>query len=125
MHTGKPNEQIDKDKNNVARTKMEQVSVNDKIETNHLGKSNKGSEKMTLKSELPKSNQPIYVSIRRSTKTKEDVHDSASVDEIVETIKRSKMLKEKKNREELLRIINNFLKFKKIIFYSLMLMQRL
>ena len=92
---------------------MEQVSVNDKIETNHLGKSNKSSEKTTLKSELPKSNQPIYVSIRRSAKAKEDVDDSASVDEIVETIKGSKMLKEKKNREEPLRIINTFLKFKR------------
>ena len=88
---------------------MEQVSVNYKIETNHLGKSNKGSEKMALKSELPKSNQPINVSIRRSTKAKEDVDDSASVDEIVETIKGSKMLKEKKNREEILRIHNQYL----------------
>ena len=88
---------------------MEQVSVNDKLETNHLGKSNKCSEKNTLKSELPKSNQPIYVSIRRSAKAKEDVDDSVSVDEIVETIKGSKMLKEKKNREEILRIHNQYL----------------
>ena len=92
---------------------MEQVSVNDKLETNHLGKSNKSSDQMTLKLELPKSNQPIYVSIRRSAKAKEEVDDSASVDEIVETIKGSKLLKEKKNRQELFRIINNFLKFKR------------
>ena len=111
-----------KDKNDVARTKIEQNSltlndnesvVNDKLTTNHTKKSNKSTENRNSKSELPKSNQPIYLSIKRSAKVREEVDDSASLEAIVEKIKGSKILEDKKNREELLGIINNFLKFKR------------
>ena len=89
------------------------------------------------KTHLPKSNQPIYLSIRRSSKVKEETEadiprsnhpiylsirkgkdeadksdDGTSIDEIVKVIKESKILQDKGNREELLVIIKNFLKFK-------------
>jgi hypothetical protein len=111
-----------KDKNDEARTKIEQNSltlndnervVNDKLFNDHPRKSNKSTEKRDSKSELPKSNQPIYLSIRRSAKVREEVDNSASVEAIVEKIKGSKILKDKKNRKELLEIIKNFLKFKR------------
>ena len=109
-----------KDKNDVARTKIEPNSltlnksvVNDKLETNQQGKSNKTTEKRNSKSHFPKSNQLIYLLIRRSAKVREEVDDSASFDVIVKKIKGSKILKDKKNREELLGIINNFLELKR------------
>ena len=58
-----------------------------------------------------KTSQLIYLSIRRSEQVREEVDDSASVDVNVKKIKGEKNPKRQENRKELLRIINNFLKF--------------
>ena len=67
------------------------------------------------KEAVSKTNKPIYVSIRRSSKVKENIieeDDEPSIDDIVKVVKESKILQNKENREELLLIITNFLKFK-------------
>ena len=67
------------------------------------------------KEAVSKTNKPIYVSIRRSSKVKENIieeNDEPSIDDIVKVVKESKILQNKENREELLLIITNFLKFK-------------
>ena len=67
------------------------------------------------KETVSKTNKPIYVSIRRSSKVKENIieeDDKPSIDDIVKVVKESKILQNKENREELLLIITNFLKFK-------------
>ena len=67
------------------------------------------------KEAVSKTNKPIYVSIRRSSRVKENIieeNDEPSIEYIVKVVKASKILENKENREELLVIINKFLKFK-------------
>ena len=134
-----------KDKNFSARTSFENTFVTsskNKYVVQEKDEGSKNADMMEPKEDLPKSNQPtyvsirkssnveevaeqkdtipktikpIYVSIRRSSKVKVEAFkrdDGTSIDEIIEVVKGSKILENKENREELLLVINNFLKFK-------------
>ena len=59
--------------------------------------------------------KPIQMSIRRKSKVKDELlreNDKPSIEDVVQVITESRILEIRENREELLSIINNFLKFK-------------
>ena len=117
-----------KEKNYSARTSIEKSFENTFLtpkknkyivqekSTNASPKPDLPKSKETNEEEAaPKASKPIYVSIRRSSKVKEELlksDEKPSIDEIVKIIKGSKILEIKENREELLSIINNFFKYK-------------
>ena len=113
--TPKKNKYIVQEKSSNATPKPDLPKSNQPTYVSIRRSSNAGLTVTDKEEAAPKVSKPIYVSIRRSSKVKEELlksDEKPSIDEIVKIIKGSKILEIKENREELLSIINNFLKYK-------------